>query len=149
MLKGKMNSRIILADDDADDRVIFSEALSEVRANQQLTVFSDGVELMNYLQQAAELPQLLFLDLNMPKKSGFECLKEIRTNERYKDISIAIYSTSSSRKDIDETYNRGADVYIRKPSDYSELKLVLKKVLRRRWNHLTSGFSRDTFLLGA
>ena len=144
-----MNSRIILADDDADDRVIFSEALSEVRANQQLTVFSDGVELMNYLQQAAELPQLLFLDLNMPKKSGFECLREIRTNERYKDISIAIYSTSSSRKDIDETYNRGADVYIRKPSDYSELKLVLKKVLRRRWNHLTSGFSRDTFLLGA
>ncbi|HEY0047222.1 MAG TPA: response regulator, partial [Flavobacterium sp.] len=91
MLKGKMNSRIILADDDADDRVIFSEALSEVRANQQLTVFSDGVELMNYLQQAAELPQLLFLDLNMPKKSGFECLREIRTNERYKDISIAIY----------------------------------------------------------
>jgi DNA-binding response OmpR family regulator len=84
----------------------------------------------------------------MPKKSGFECLREIRSNDKYAHVNIAIYSTSSSTRDIDETYTRGADAYIRKPNNYADLKRVLKKVLRRKLNHLTSGFDREGFLVG-
>lgn len=147
MLNEKMYSRILYADDDADDRVIFREALGELRITRKLTVFANGVELMEYLSHTEELPQIVFLDLNMPKKSGYQCLQEIRSDGRFDNISVAIFSTSNSRQDIDLTYSNGADVYFTKPNDYSDLKQLLRKVLRRKLNHLTSGFSREAFLV--
>ena len=149
MLKEKRNRIVFLADDDADDRVIFTEALGELRVARILRAFSDGVELMDFLKTTEELPQIVFLDLNMPRKSGFECLQEIRSDEKFNSVSVAIFSTSSSRQDIDETYKYGADIYIQKPNNYPELKLVLRKVLRKRWNHMTMATNRDSFLFTA
>lgn len=143
------NKNVVLTDDDADDRGIFREAFRELNVDNKLTICADGVELMNYLKNATELPELLFIDLNMPKKSGIECLKEIRSNEKFRDVSIAIFSTSNSERDIEATFNNGADVYICKPNDYDQLKRILKLVLRNKWHHLTAGFSKETFLISA
>ena len=72
---------IILADDDEDDRLFFTDAFSELKINTKVNTYNDGVELMNYLNSDdAILPQVLFLDLNMPKKNGIECLHEIKSN---------------------------------------------------------------------
>ena len=88
---------IILADDDEDDRLFFTDAFSELKINTKVNTFKDGVELMDYLSNPdSVLPHILFLDLNMPKKNGIECLHEIKSEERFNDIAIAIYSTSSS-----------------------------------------------------
>lgn len=88
---------IILADDDEDDRLFFTDAFEEIKINTKVQTYKDGVELMDYLnREDAILPQVLFLDLNMPKKNGIECLHEIKQNEKFKDLAIAIYSTSSS-----------------------------------------------------
>lgn len=146
MISNKDSMRIVIADDDEDDRTFFSDAMMELKMNNELTMFNDGKELMDYLANPdIVLPHLLFLDLNMPLKSGFECLKEIRSDLRFKDVSIAIYSTSSSEKDIEETFIEGANIYIKKPNDFTKLKKVIKEVLNINWQFHSSGLNKETF----
>ncbi|MBC5842474.1 response regulator [Flavobacterium sp. F-380] len=137
---------ILIADDDEDDRTFFSEAMTELKMNNKLTLFNDGKDLMDYLNDPEiTLPHILFLDLNMPYMSGFECLKMIRANDRFRDVSIAIYSTSSSEKDIEETFIEGANIYIKKPNDFTKLKKVIKEVLNINWQFHSSGLNKETF----
>jgi len=139
---------VLLADDDEDDRLFFSDAFDELKMKTVVKTVNDGEELMNYLNAAENrLPHVLFLDINMPRKNGLECLKEIRSNQELRDLSIAMYSTSSSEKDIEETFIQGANIYINKPSDFGELKRVLTEVLSINWQYHTSGLNRDNFLL--
>lgn len=146
MSKEQSFLNIMLADDDEDDRNFFNDAMKELKIKNNLTVFKDGKDLMDYLNATdTVLPHILFLDLNMPCKSGNECLKEIRSNPKFKDISIAIYSTSSSEKDIEDTFIDGANIYIKKPNDFSKLKKVLKEVVNLNWQFHTSGLNKDTF----
>ena len=93
------------------------------------------------------LPNILFLDINMPKKNGVECLLEIKKNERFRDIAIAIYSTSSSEEHIEETFVNGANIYIKKPNDFQTLKKILSDVVTLNWQYHTSGLNKDNFLL--
>ena len=139
---------IILADDDEDDRLLFTDAFKELRINTKVNTFNDGVELMDYLNSPnAILPNILFLDLNMPKKNGIECLHEIKKIEKFSDIAIAIFSTSSSEEHIQETFVQGANIYIKKPSDYLTLKKVLAEVITINWQYHTSGLNKENFLL--
>lgn len=93
------------------------------------------------------LPQLIFLDLNMPIKNGLECLKEIRSDEKLKNISIAIYSTSNNQKDIENTFTYGANVYITKPSDFNTLKNLLEKAVLTTHQYQKEDMSIENFLL--
>ncbi|MDI1317978.1 response regulator [Flavobacterium sp.] len=139
---------IILADDDEDDRMLFRDAFGELRIKTKVNTFNDGVELMDYLNTPDSiLPNVLFLDLNMPKKNGIECLYEIKKDPRFDDIAIAIFSTSSSEEHIEETFVQGANIYIKKPSDFTTLKKVLSDVVTLNWQYHTSGLNRDNFLL--
>ncbi len=139
---------ITLADDDEDDRLFFTDAFNEIKVNTKVNTFNDGVELMDYLNdENTVLPHVLFLDLNMPRKNGIECLLEIKQNNRFKDIAIAIYSTSSSEDHIEETFVNGANIYIKKPNDFNTLKKVLSEVVTLNWQYHTSGLNKDNFLL--
>lgn len=137
---------ILIADDDEDDVELFNEALAELKMDNKLTSFKDGKDLMDHLDNLEnKLPHILFLDLNMPCKTGHECLKEIRANPRFKDVSIAIYSTSSSEKDIEDTFVEGANIYIKKPNDFSKLKKAIKDVVNMNWQYQSSGLNKETF----
>lgn len=139
---------VMLADDDEDDRTFFVDAFSELRINTKVRTCNDGVELMDYLNdENSILPELLFLDINMPKKNGIECLEEIKSNPKFKNISVAIYSTSSSDEHVEDTFVKGANVYIRKPNDFNQLKKVLSEVVTVNWQYQTSGLNKDNFLL--
>jgi CheY-like chemotaxis protein len=139
---------VLLADDDEDDRLFFKEAFEEIKIKTRVTLVKDGVELMKYLtSDSRPKPHILFLDLNMPRKSGLECLLEIRNNDHLKDIPIAIYSTSSSDEDIENTFIKGANVYITKPNDFKELKQILEEVITINWQYHTSGLNREIYLL--
>ncbi|MCK0123069.1 response regulator [Gelidibacter sp. F2691] len=139
---------VVLADDDEDDRLFFVEAFEELKIQTKVEVYKDGIELMNALNQPQSvLPNILFLDLNMPKKSGLECLIEIKENERFKDIAIAIYSTSASEEDIENTFVQGANIYIKKPSAFNDLKKILSDVVTINWQYHTNGLNKDNFLL--
>ena len=120
---------ILLADDDLDDCNFFKHALEELSLSAQLTTVHDGEQLMHYLSDNPEqLPHVLFLDLNMPRKSGFECLTEITENSKLKDLYVVMFSTSYTldrnyeQSMIDVLYRMGAQDYIRKPGDFTKLK---------------------------
>jgi CheY-like chemotaxis protein len=139
---------ICLADDDEDDRLFFTEAFDELKINTKVQTFNDGVALMDYLNDDDSiLPNVLFLDLNMPKKNGVECLLEIKQNEKLNDIAIAIYSTSSSEDHIEETFINGANIYIKKPNDFEKLKKILSEIVTINWQYHTSGLNKENFLM--
>lgn len=138
---------IILADDDEADRLLFKEAFEELKIKTIVNMVNDGVQLMNYLTIHQTLPHLLFLDLNMPLKNGLACLKEIKSDEKLKSISIAIYSTSASEKDIEETFLYGANIYLKKPNDFNILKQLLEKAVMTTYMYQDPPFNKENFLL--
>lgn len=139
---------VALVDDDKDDRFLFQEVIEEIKINTRLQLFTNGQEFMDYLALAETVNlHIVFLDLNMPVKNGIQCLEEIRGNNSFNDISVAIYSTSSSEADIEETFVKGANVYINKPNDFKSLKKTIEQVLRVNWQYNTSVLNRGNFLL--
>jgi len=139
---------ILLADDDEADRLLFTEAFSELEIKTIVRTVNNGVQLMKDLNKKNNrLPHLLFLDLNMPHRNGLECLKEIRSNEKLRNIYVAIYSTSASEKDIEETFRNGANIYINKPNDFNRLKQVLEKAVMTTYQYQDTTFKIDDFLL--
>ena len=121
---------ILLADDDMDDCNFFKKALQTVPLLTQLTTVHDGEQLMKYLFENSEhLPHVLFLDINMPRKNGFECLSEIKLNEKLKDLPVVMFSTSNSQDNISILFKTGADLYIRKPSNFTKLVQVIYHAL--------------------
>ena len=139
---------ILLADDDADDRLFFKEAIEEVKIKTVLNMVNNGKQLMQHLEKPETiLPDVIFLDLNMPLKGGIECLTEIRKSSKLRHISIAIYSTSASEKDIEDTFVKGANIYITKPTDMNQLKKILIEVIRINWQYHKSGLNKENFLL--
>ena len=122
---------VLLADDDEDDCLIFKEALEDLSVDSCLTTVNNGEQLMRELNARTErLPDIIFLDLNMPRKAGFECLREIKQDEKLKFLTVIIYSTSFERDVVDLLYENGAQHYIRKPGDYSQLKKVIFKAIK-------------------
>jgi CheY-like chemotaxis protein len=127
---------ILLAEDDIDDLLFFDKALKEIPIAAHLTTVRDGEELMEYLfANLDHLPTILFLDLSMPRKTGFECLTEIKEDDRLKDLYVAMLSTSfpsdlKYEKDIVKMlYKIGAENFIRKPNDFSLLKKIIHDVI--------------------
>ena len=138
---------IVLADDDEGDRFLFREALKNLKIKVAVKTLNDGVYLMEYLEKEdTPLPFLLFLDLNMPRKNGLQCLKEIRATEKLREVPVAIYSTSSTEADIEKTFMNGANVYIKKPNDFSSLKEVLHKVVMAAHTYREPPFNISNFL---
>jgi CheY-like chemotaxis protein len=121
---------VVLADDDDDDCLFFKKALEDLKLQTHLTIVPDGEELMNYLSENSKnLPDILFLDLSMPRKNGMECLSEIMQNKDLKDLSIVILSTSNAKESISNTFRIRANVYIHKPGDFPELKQVINHAI--------------------
>jgi len=121
---------ILLADDDPDDCRFFDQALKELSIHSTLKIATDGEELMQLLtDKSVEIPDVLFLDINMPRKSGTECLEEIKNSERLQNLPIVILSTSNSAEKITLHFKIGANVYIHKPKDFSQLKQVIHHAL--------------------
>lgn len=113
---------IWLADDDTDDCQLFKEAVSTFVPSINFTAVHDGERLMQLLgDDTNKLPDVLFLDLNMPRKNGFECLTEIKHHEKLKQLPVVIFSTSNSHDDMNMIFKTGADVYVRKPSNFEQL----------------------------
>ena len=122
--------KILLADDDTDDCFFFKEALYEIKLPPQLTIVHDGEQLMQLLTgDLRELPDVLFLDLNMPRKNGFECLSEIKTSKKLKQIPVIIFSTSFELEVVNRLFKNGAQYFIRKPSEFSQFKKIIQQSL--------------------
>lgn len=144
-----MNKKIhvLLADDDADDRFFFEYVFRELSISTHLSTVSDGEKLMEFLHKNSnDLPDVLFLDLNMPRKNGSECLSEIKSDEKLRQLPVIIYSTSFYEEVARQLYENGAHYYVRK-SDLVALKKVLYYVLTRLVDTKFTRPSWDKFVL--
>ncbi len=126
-----MHSYILVADDDADDRFLIQNAFNEGEVLNPVRYVKDGVELLSYLQQEGtgnQLPGLIILDLNMPRKDGRQVLKEIKNHPYLCMIPVIVLTTSQAENDVCDSYKLGANCYIVKPSDYTRLIDVVKSI---------------------
>ncbi len=124
------NIHILLADDDEADCLLFKEALEELPVSSRLTIVHDGDELMNELtKEVSKLPDVLFLDLNMPHKNGFASLGEIKRSSDLQNLPVIIFSTSSAQETVKSVFRDAAHYYICKPADFSKLKNVIYEAL--------------------
>lgn len=150
MKKISKRLNIFLVDDDPDDRYLFSEAIAEVVEGYELQLFCDGSEIIDYLKKKPtdeELPDIIFMDINMPHINGLEALQLIRNELRMNSLPIAMYSTSSAEANIEESLSLGANIYITKPASFDKLKELLYKALNSNIQFSTSTLRMDTFVL--
>ncbi len=126
--------KVLLADDDKDDQEIFQEALNETQIPNELTTVNNGMELMENLKDPlTPNPDIVFMDINMPVKDGKQVLAEIKADENLKDIPTVILSTSQNEKDVAESFEAGANLYVPKPYSFRNFIALLKKIFSLKW----------------
>jgi PleD family two-component response regulator len=145
-MKNTSPLKILYVDDDIDDHFIFSKILDEIEIDTQLTSIMESERLIIYILQS-ELPDLIFLDLNMPRKNGYECLTEIKRNTELKHIPIVIYSTSYHKNIVDLLFEAGAFYCIRKCAETTITKKIISCVLDRILKNKVQP-TRKEFVLG-
>ena len=125
---------IYLADDDLDDVGFFKEAVKQVCPSCSLTTSKNGKEMIDSMLSAKKfLPQIVFLDINMPVMNGLECLKIIRANPRFNSVPVIMLTTSSSQIAVEVAYKLGANLFIKKPMDFKDLKNIIRLVISADW----------------
>lgn len=145
---------ILMDDDDEDDRLLTRDALEESGANVRLICVSDGAQLLDFLWQrgkfalpvSAPRPDLILLDLNMPRLNGHQALQQIKANETFKTIPVVVLSTSNAPDDIARSYSDGANSYLVKPVTYEDL-VEKMAALSRYWSQTVSLPSQDKRLV--
>lgn len=125
--------KVLLVEDDEDDQFLFSDALAELPFPTELTIVNNGKDAVEKLARTDSKPDIIFLDLNMPKMNGKDCLKLIRMDETFCSIPCIILSTSSAHAEIEETYSAGANLYLLKPNENDNLRKMVNKVLKLNW----------------
>lgn len=122
---------ILIVDDDADDAEMFRDAIHYVDENVQCYFSNDGGTAFSFLEKlpVEELPDLIILDMNMPRINGLQCLKQLKLSERFSDIPVIVYSTSKMEEDVNEMRKIGAMNFITKPSKFSDLISIAGEIL--------------------
>lgn len=124
----KKSTHILFSDDDTDDALLFTQAADLMTSPILLSFAEDGEQLMRYLSKET-LPDLIFLDLNMPVKNGIECLREIRSDKKLDWLPIIIYTTSNNPNDINTCFELKANLYVVKPTSFEGIIKTLKKII--------------------
>ncbi len=130
----QVSLNVVLAEDDKDYQEIFNNALDEVNIPTQLTIVSDGQELMNILKAPGSLSyNIVVLDINMPKKNGFQCLKEIRDDKNLNSTFSVILTSSYDPVVKSNAYKAGANLFLTKPENFDEYVETVRKILTSDW----------------
>lgn len=131
----------LLADDDEDDRDFFCEILRRIDPSIICYYAEDGVQALDVLKEEAVKPDIIFLDINMPRINGWQCLNEIKTLNPYKNIPVVIYSTSTYKRDINRALELGAFAFFAKPMNPMDLKDVLTTIINNWSGYLSQALS--------
>lgn len=128
-------TRVLIADDDDDDFLIFTLAIEELSYKVMLSRATDAQMLMTMLNR--EVPDLLFLDLQLPRKGGRECLQQIRNDSRFDKLPVIVYTSLEDLNNIEYCFRHGANIYTLKPNTIRELKIILQRILTIDWKVAT------------
>lgn len=145
MKEEKKSTHILFSDDDTDDALLFTQAADLMKSSILLSFAEDGEQLMRFLSRES-LPDMIFLDLNMPVKNGIECLREIRNDKKLDNLPVIVYTTSDNPRDIDTCYELKANLYVVKPTSFESIIKTLKKIMNIDFQHNDIP-ARENFLL--
>jgi len=141
--------RIFLAEDNPADSELFKRAFSQTGVVGDVIVAEDGEHLMQLLSSKRRgPPDLIFLDINMPRKDGKQCLREIRRHEKYSGVPVIMFTNSALENEINDTYAKGANLYITKPFGFEEQVKTLKKIFKTNWKKIRPQPERRKFVVG-
>lgn len=138
-------TKILIGEDDDDDYLIFSLAIEETSYKVLLTRAIDGQMLFSQLEK--EVPDILFLDLNLPVKDGWECLKQIRSNHTFDSLPVIIYTSYDDLTNVEYCYREGSNLYTIKPSSVGDLKHILNRILAIDWKKIKYFPPRAEFVM--
>ena len=139
---------ILLVDDDEEDRLLFSLAIKKTGIESSLTEIESCDELIRHLGECnSRLPDIIFLDINMPLKDGKLCLKEIRKDQKFHNIPVIMYSTSDHPNDVEETFREGANLYTVKAVSFSDQVDILKKIFEGNWKKKLWVIDKSAFFI--
>lgn len=143
-------SNIILADDDDDDCLLFRDVVAEMYRGVTITRAINGKELLEILQvDRSKDADIIFLDVNMPIKSGFEALTEIKSTNRLRLIPIIMFSTSAQTGAVEKAFELGAHYFVQKPASAGKLKNILEKLLTTDWSSTPQATRREFLISGS
>ncbi|MGE8554074.1 MAG: response regulator [Chryseobacterium jejuense] len=139
---------VIVADNDENTLIFFKNIFKELKISIKVQCFNNGKNLMEYLNNNdAVVPEIVFINYAIPGKDSMECIDELKANPKFSNMVTAIYSEEISENEIEETFVKGNNICIRKPSDFGTLKKVLTEVITINWQYHTSGLNKDNFIL--
>ena len=126
---------IMIVDDDEDDIELFCEAVKDVDQNIECICAPNGEEALTKLsKENASLPDFIFLDLNMPRLNGKQCLRKLKSSLKLRDIPVIIYTTSKLKEDVEETRQLGAASFLTKPNKVNDLRKAIASILQGKFN---------------
>lgn len=138
---------ILLGEDDPDDSSLFLQAIDDSNITSCVHVADNGLKLVSRLRNAKDnIPDIIFLDINMPLKNGLECLQTIRSEDTFNKVPIIIYSTSKNNREIEFCYEKGANYYVVKPFTYKAIVSMISDFCNRDWE-IEAGSSLKNFVV--
>lgn len=147
-LNEKEPVKIILAEDDKEDQELFIDALDAADVPSELTTVENGQQLVDALKDKSQPdPDIIFIDINMPVKGGKQALAEIKGDKELKDIPAVMLSTWDHPADIEDTFDKGADLYVQKPNSFAGFVLLLEKVFFLHWAKALLGPVKNLFFV--
>ena len=141
------NYTIFYADDDADDLDFFRDVTAAIDKSIDLFTHENGNQLLVAVRNPPPSPHIIFLDLNMPGKDGFEVLKELKSSEKYKNIPVVMFSTSNNEQNILRTRELGANLYITKPNSFAKFQKSIEHTLSINWDVFKPSLENFTYTI--
>jgi DNA-binding response OmpR family regulator len=139
---------VLLTDDNVNEHFFFKHCAKNISDKIKIISLNSGKALIDFLENAENaLPDILFLDVNMPLKNGNECLADIRAKDRYDKLQVVMYSTSDSNEDVERAFELGANLYVKKPVGIDELKQVLVRVFAIFEENKLQSIEKNDFLV--
>lgn len=138
--------KIFLAEDDPDDVFFFEDALQEVSASSTLTVCQSGCELLDKLSGDGEIRGIIFLDVNMPRMDGMECLQKIRSKHNLQNIPVVMLTTCGLDSTIERAFKLGAGLFVVKPYSMQDLQNMIERVLKMNWADKRNQMQKRDFI---
>jgi response regulator RpfG family c-di-GMP phosphodiesterase len=139
---------VILVDNSEENRILFKKVFKDLKVGIKIQIFSNGENLMDYLNsEEAQVPEILFMEKEIPKKNSLEYIEEIKTDFRFDNMVIAIYSDHFSTAEEEDIFVNGANIVMKKPDNYDNLKKVMAEIVTLNWQYHTSGLNKNNFIM--
>lgn len=139
---------VVLKDHDEGNHVFFGTIFQDMKIDIRFQAFFSQAALIQYLNgKSAPVPDVLFMNYDIPENNAMDILDEIKSNERYSAMTVAVYSEQGSPAEEEEIFVRGANVFMRKPALYQDLKKRITEIMAVSWQYHTCGLNKDNFIM--